>query len=276
MWSSEIKSGSLAANSALPASIAQLVASARPAAFIIRAEIGEHIGEATEVSERAIRLTDGWLVSLAAVSETQAWFFRHLAFQTSGFVKMACARTDRDPLKEASSWKEDDHSLKIDPDAAAKVEWLRAKAMQFGFQFVNLETVEIPHSVIELVEESVARENVCLPIAFQNGKLALAVVDPMNFELIEKLRFVLNRDIEMVMAQKEQILAGLNRYYGQAEGESVAPANAKFSPETRRRNMLQRLGLFWGAVRGMAGEIKSEADDVNECDWAMITFTWID
>jgi len=98
---------------------------------------------------------------------------------------------------------------------------LRAKAAQFGFQFVNLDTFEISHSVIELVQESVARENVCLPIAFENERLTVAVVDPMNFELVEKLRFVLNRDVEMVMAPKEQILAGVNRYYGQTQTESV-------------------------------------------------------
>ncbi len=98
---------------------------------------------------------------------------------------------------------------------------LRAKAAQFGFQFVNLDTIEIPHHVIELVQESVARENVCLPIEFENDRLTVAVIDPMNFELVEKLRFVLNRDVEMVMAPKEQILAGVNRYYGQTQTESV-------------------------------------------------------
>lgn len=100
---------------------------------------------------------------------------------------------------------------------------LRAKAAQFGFQFVNLDTFEIAHSTIELVPESVARENVCLPIEFENDRLTVAVIDPMNFELVEKLRFVLNRDVDLVMAPKEQILAGVNRYYGQGGGggESV-------------------------------------------------------
>ncbi|AMV19789.1 GspE/PulE family protein [Planctomyces sp. SH-PL14] len=99
---------------------------------------------------------------------------------------------------------------------------LRAKAAQFGFQFVNLDTFEIAHSTIELVPESVARENVCLPIEFENERLTVAVIDPMNFELVEKLRFVLNRDVDLVMAPKEQILAGVNRYYGQGgQTESV-------------------------------------------------------
>ncbi|MFO0919069.1 MAG: hypothetical protein U0872_12230 [Planctomycetaceae bacterium] len=37
------------------------------------------------------------------------------------------------------------------------------QAEQYGFDFVNLENLEIPGAVISLVPESVARENVVLP-----------------------------------------------------------------------------------------------------------------
>ncbi|MCA9113075.1 MAG: type II/IV secretion system protein, partial [Planctomycetaceae bacterium] len=43
----------------------------------------------------------------------------------------------------------------------------------------------------------------------------------MDFAVVEKLRFILNRDVEMVMAPKEDILTAINRYYGQTETESV-------------------------------------------------------
>ena len=132
----------------------------------------------------------------------------------------------RDQLMEAEGMASS-QGISVE-DALIRMEYigeadlLRAKAAQFGFQFVNLDTFEISHSVIELVPESVARENVCLPIEFENERLTVAVVDPMNFELVEKLRFVLNRDVEMVMSPKEQILAGVNRYYGQGgQTESV-------------------------------------------------------
>lgn len=132
----------------------------------------------------------------------------------------------RDQLMEAEGMA-NSQGISVE-DALIRMEYigeadlLRAKAAQFGFQFVNLDTFEISHAVIELVPESVARENVCLPIEFENERLTVAVVDPMNFELVEKLRFVLNRDVEMVMSPKEQILAGVNRYYGQGgQTESV-------------------------------------------------------
>lgn len=97
----------------------------------------------------------------------------------------------------------------------------QAKSEAFGFDFIDLDTQEIPHSVIEMVPESVARENTCIPTELDGERLTVAVVDPMNFELLEKLRFILAKDIELVMANKEAIQAAINRHYGQTETESV-------------------------------------------------------
>lgn len=97
----------------------------------------------------------------------------------------------------------------------------QAKSQAFGFDFADLDNQEIPHAVIELVPESVARENTCIPIDMQGERLTVAVVDPMNFELLDKLNFILARDVKLVMANKEAIQAAINRHYGQSETESV-------------------------------------------------------
>jgi type IV pilus assembly protein PilB len=131
----------------------------------------------------------------------------------------------RDQLSEAEDMA---GSLGIRPeDALVKLGYVdegtvgQAKAAAFGFKFAQLDGMEIAPTVIEMVPESVARENVVLPISFENDRLNVAVVDPMNFEIVEKLRFILNRDVEMLMAPKDQILAAINRHYGQSETESV-------------------------------------------------------
>jgi len=112
-------------------------------------------------------------------------------------------------------------------DALVKLEYVdparlnEAKAKAFGFRSVNLDGMEIPHSVIELVPESVARENIVIPVSFEDERLEVAVVDPLNYEVVEKLRFILDRDVEMLMGQKDQILSAINRHYGQSQTESV-------------------------------------------------------
>ncbi|REJ83819.1 MAG: type II/IV secretion system protein [Planctomycetota bacterium] len=104
-----------------------------------------------------------------------------------------------------------------------------AKAQAFGFGFADLDDKEIPQSVIEMVPESVARENIVIPVGFENERLSVAVTDPMNFEIVEKLRFILNRDVDMLMATKDQILAAINRHYGQSTTESVDSVLIEFT-----------------------------------------------
>ncbi len=96
----------------------------------------------------------------------------------------------------------------------------KAKAEQFGLDFVDLQEVEIPASVVELVPESLARENLVMPLAQENGAIKVIMHDPMDFETIDKLRFVLNREIEVALAPKEAIVEAINRYYGSSSQET--------------------------------------------------------
>ncbi len=120
----------------------------------------------------------------------------------------------------------DESGMKV-PDALNRLGYatgedvMRAMAEQHGRDYVNLSEVVVPPSVVELVPESVARENVVLPLAEGDGELTVIVSDPLDFETIDKLRFILNRQIEIALAPRESILEAINRHYGQTVGESA-------------------------------------------------------
>ncbi|MBM4068857.1 MAG: type II/IV secretion system protein [Planctomycetes bacterium] len=98
---------------------------------------------------------------------------------------------------------------------------MSAVAEFHGMQFVDLTNVTIPASVVELVPESVARENVVLPLSQEAGALKIIISDPSDFDTLQKLQFILNKDITPVLAPREQIVEAINRHYGQTETESV-------------------------------------------------------
>ena len=100
-------------------------------------------------------------------------------------------------------------------------EVMRAIAEQHGREYINLRDVVIPPNVLELVPESVARENVVLPLAEEDGTLKVIVSDPTDYETFDKLQFILNRRIEIALAPREAILEAINRCYGQTVGESA-------------------------------------------------------
>jgi len=88
-------------------------------------------------------------------------------------------------------------------------------------KFIRLGAMMIPTTVIEMVPESVARENTLLPIAFESGKLTVAIADPNNWDTLEKLCFILKKDIEPVQADRFDIQAAIDRHYWQRERESL-------------------------------------------------------
>lgn len=89
------------------------------------------------------------------------------------------------------------------------------------FEYVDLTAIRIPDNIIELVPESVARENTIIPVSDEDETIKVLVHDPFDIETIEKLRFILNRKVETALAPKEHILEAINRYYGQAGEESA-------------------------------------------------------
>ena len=97
----------------------------------------------------------------------------------------------------------------------------QAMAQFPGLEYVNLDDVRIPERVIELVPETIARENATLPLAEDDDILKVLLSNPLDIETIEKLRFILNRQVQIALAPRENILEAINRYYGQIDGESA-------------------------------------------------------
>ena len=109
----------------------------------------------------------------------------------------------------------------IDMEYATPEAVTEAMAKFHKIPFVDLRSASVSDDVIELVPESVARENNVLPFGDEDGALRVLVSDPFDLETVEKLRFILNRKIETALAPKVSITAAINKYYGQVEGESA-------------------------------------------------------
>ena len=108
-------------------------------------------------------------------------------------------------------------------------EALQALAVRHGLSYLDLPEITVPQEVLELVPESVARENIILPLAVWDGILFVALSDPTDFDTVQKLQFILNKDIQPVLAAHEQIIESINRHYGQSETESVDSMLSEFT-----------------------------------------------
>ena len=130
-----------------------------------------------------------------------------------------------DQLSEAEQISKDTNvdigDVLVQQEYATPEEVALALAEFHKIPFVDLRQERISDEVIELVPESVARENMVLPFSEEDGALRILIADPFDLETVEKLRFILNRKIETALAPKGAITGAINRYYGQVEGESA-------------------------------------------------------
>jgi type IV pilus assembly protein PilB len=98
---------------------------------------------------------------------------------------------------------------------------MRALAKAHRMRFADLTALTVPAEVVAFLPESVARENTIFALAENAGVLRIATSDPTDLETQEKLRFILNREVEMALAPRDQIVEAINRHYGASDGESA-------------------------------------------------------
>jgi hypothetical protein len=103
---------------------------------------------------------------------------------------------------------------------ATQEQILGAWAEVLGLALLDLRELTLPQSVIELMPESVARENIVLPVAMI-GQVLTVVMAEADPDVLQKLEFIMNRTIRPVLAPREQVIEAINRHYGQCETESV-------------------------------------------------------
>ena len=104
---------------------------------------------------------------------------------------------------------------------ATEVEVIEAMAKYHRMEYIDPMKADIPERVIELMPQSIAREKNVLPFEETEGGLKILMSEPGEVDLIEELRFILNRDVTVALATRSSIAEAINRMYGQQEGESA-------------------------------------------------------
>jgi type IV pilus assembly protein PilB len=140
----------------------------------------------------------------------------------------------------------------------------RAVAEEHGKQYVDLRDVAIRPAVVELISESIARENCVLPYEEEGDTLIVVVSDPEDVEVFEKLRFILQRPIDAVVSSRESIQEAVNMHYGQHVGESADSMIHEMTDTAINFTVVEGAGADDGSQAGMSSE--SDAPIVRLCD----------
>jgi type IV pilus assembly protein PilB len=140
----------------------------------------------------------------------------------------------------------------------------QAIAAEHGRRYVDLSDVAIRPAVVELISESIARENCVLPFEEDGDTLQVVVSDPDDVEVFEKLRFILQRPIEALVSTREAIQEAVNRHYGQNVGESADSMIHDMTDTAINFTVVESDGDALNNVAG--GSSESDAPIVRLCD----------
>jgi type IV pilus assembly protein PilB len=94
----------------------------------------------------------------------------------------------------------------------------RAIASNAAMDFMLLEDVQIPQEIMDLIPADVARRYRVVPVGVNDlGGVVVAVDDPLNFDTLDSIQSVLQREVEFVCTTKDSLNTVLTRNFGTAE-----------------------------------------------------------
>jgi type IV pilus assembly protein PilB len=93
-------------------------------------------------------------------------------------------------------------------------------ASELGAEMVDLRNWTPPEQLLALVPAGTARLHGALPVNFDEAGLHVALVDPLNPQTVEDLRFAIGRDITVAVAPDYLVEQKINECYG-GEGKAM-------------------------------------------------------
>ncbi|MHC5190999.1 MAG: GspE/PulE family protein [Planctomycetota bacterium] len=93
----------------------------------------------------------------------------------------------------------------IEDGLATEDQVYEALAKQFGFEFVDLDKVDISDDVTKLVPEDIIKKHRIIPLSQDNGELRVVIKDPMDLDTMDLLRFRLNMELQCCLASPAKI-----------------------------------------------------------------------
>jgi len=98
-------------------------------------------------------------------------------------------------------------------------EFAKVKAKFLGVPFVQIAGRRVPEEILEIVPEPTARNYGVLPLEKTDGKLRVAMLDPLDLPAIGLLERRGGMKVEPVLAEKNDLEAALEKFYGEEKVE---------------------------------------------------------
>ncbi len=109
--------------------------------------------------------------------------------------------------------------LLVEAEACSPEDVARALAEQFDMRFYDLDSMDVPQKIIDLMPQELAREKLVFPVGLTGRTLAVAMANPLDLEVVDTLRFSTSLAIEVAVGSERQIKAAIEKAWGLTENK---------------------------------------------------------
>jgi len=92
---------------------------------------------------------------------------------------------------------------------------------QLGIPHMDLDKHFIDPDISNLISEDLARRHLLIPVKVKEGRLVIAMADPLNIFAIDDIKIATGMDVEVVIATSKDILSAIDQYYGKKNVEQA-------------------------------------------------------
>ena len=90
---------------------------------------------------------------------------------------------------------------------------VNALALQLKIPSIDLQSVVVDHEALNLVSQEDAERKKIFPVRLEGRKLTLAMVDPLDYQTIEEIRFKTGCEIRPAVATEKSIIDCIDKHY---------------------------------------------------------------
>ena len=115
---------------------------------------------------------------------------------------------------------------------------------QIDVPCISLLHVDVPKKVLRRISRTVAKECKCVPVRFDGDKLELAMVDPTDLEILERIENAAGMTVVPLIAPESSIEAMVEKFYPEeTTGEETLTARNRHAARNQPADP-----IFWDIV----------------------------
>jgi type IV pilus assembly protein PilB len=159
-------------------------------------------------------------------------------------------------LSHQRSWGGKLGKILIELDFVKEEQLARTISDKLQIPYVNLFEPEVPNAVIALIKADIAKKYQVIPAKKEGGALVLAMLDPLDIEAMDEIRFITGLTIKPSLALESEIRDAIRKYY---DGEVVTRKQEKTFFYHRDHDSGGKMEVIHGSDLNMAKSNTSDA-----------------